>query len=552
MTKFAAPRAILYFSFFVSLFISGQNALDLPFPISDPFHQGEFLAAAIAVLNDAPYDGDPLIVHGAVDILPALVVAQLATSQEFVLSYTLAIYPFISIITVIITLAAALRLADRFQVQTALLIPFILFVPFSVGWRDLFFSISLYMFAAIVPDERGRGGGPAKQIIFGLVIALGTYWSFNRGVAALVAFGPLTIWLAVHYRRFWISILTALAGFVFIGSVFPGISIQGYIENFLVLLETSSQWTFPPSLNQNVWTGLVIAVGVISAATAVVSIRKFSLTRSKIILLSALIIASAVYLKIGLGRVDQVHIQMAVWLPMLIITIIFSWEKHTVPNNALLIFSAVLLSVVITFVLRSHYVSLFSIFSILIIATGFFLGERGRHYLSYALLTLCLSATATGAGLAWLKFQDDRYAWLSDIAQLPAAENAVTEGVLWSSRKIVESGSSCVFDLVNNGLINAVTNLPPCSRFTYPVYANRTYESQLIDDLRSSDPALIVYSSDFWSYSIDGKPMTERFPLLDAEILDRYPNIECNFGYCVRIRDESLNLLDGLSRLQTH
>ena len=65
------------------------------------------------------------------------------------------------------------------------MVPFILMVALCVGWRDLFFALSLYIFTRIVPNEREHGGGPTAQILFGLVIALGTYWSFNRGIRCL-------------------------------------------------------------------------------------------------------------------------------------------------------------------------------------------------------------------------------------------------------------------------------------------------------------------------------------------------------------------------------
>jgi len=133
-----------------------------------------------------------------------------------------------------------------------------------------------------------------------------------------------------------------------------------------------------------------------------------------------------------------------------------------------------------------------------------------------------------------IKFANDKYKWLAHIYSPPTNNSASTEGVRWVSDRLIRSKSTCVFDLSNNGVINGLTTLPSCSRFTYPVYAGLVHETELINAVRETSPPAIVYSSTYWSYSIDGKSMRDRFPQLDIFLLQQYPNMECANGYCIR------------------
>jgi hypothetical protein len=131
-------------------------------------------------------------------------------------------------------------------------------------------------------------------------------------------------------------------------------------------------------------------------------------------------------------------------------------------------------------------------------------------------------------------FLDGKYKWLMSLISPPNNFTVSPDAVRLVSQKIIESKSKCVFDLSNHGLINGLSNLPSCTRFTYPVYANRKYETEIIQAIQKSSPDAIVYSSTYGSYSIDGKNMRNRFPLLDVYLLEHYKIQECLDGYCIR------------------
>jgi hypothetical protein len=111
-----------------------------------------------------------------------------------------------------------------------------------------------------------------------------------------------------------------------------------------------------------------------------------------------------------------------------------------------------------------------------------------------------------------------------------------TPGVRWTAERLKETPTRCIFDMSNNGIINALAKLPTCTEFIYPVYASPKHESIMLDQLRVASPPIVVYTSTYWSYSIDGRSMAQRFPNLDKYLRVHYPFEECMHGYCVRFQ----------------
>ena len=59
--------------------------------------------------------------------------------------------------------------------------------------------------------------------------------------------------------------------------------------------------------------------------------------------------------------------------------------------------------------------------------------------------------------------------------------------------------------MTNSGIINAGADLPACIRTSYPVYATKRFEYRLLRQMTDMDANAIVYSTENWQYSIDGK-----------------------------------------------
>ena len=71
-----------------------------------------------------------------------------------------------------------------------------------------------------------------------------------------------------------------------------------------------------------------------------------------------------------------------------------------------------------------------------------------------------------------------------------------------------------------------------------PIYLSNLCRLSLrgcvIADLDKADPPLIIYSSDYWSYAIDGRSMQDRYRKLDAYLREAFPIKICKGDYCIR------------------
>lgn len=133
-------------------------------------------------------------------------------------------------------------------------------------------------------------------------------------------------------------------------------------------------------------------------------------------------------------------------------------------------------------------------------------------------------------------FRGSEHAWIGTVVSPPTNQDATTEGVRWAADRLRHHGVDCVVDMSNNGVINGLLERPSCSRITYPVYAVKTHEPELIAAVRQRGPNAVLFRSTHWAYSIDGKPMDSRFPELNRYLLSAYSDEECAHGYCIRYR----------------
>jgi hypothetical protein len=113
-------------------------------------------------------------------------------------------------------------------------------------------------------------------------------------------------------------------------------------------------------------------------------------------------------------------------------------------------------------------------------------------------------------------------------------EELVSDGVKWVSSELKYTKSKCVHVLSYHGVINGLAGLPACTRFAYIVYANKDFQNELIETMKSKKPAAIIYSSTHWSFAIDNKSMHMRLPELKSYLDLEYSNEACKFDYCIR------------------
>ena len=108
-----------------------------------------------------------------------------------------------------------------------------------------------------------------------------------------------------------------------------------------------------------------------------------------------------------------------------------------------------------------------------------------------------------------------------------------SKGNVWAAKFLISHNTRCVLDMTNNGIINALTQLPSCTEFAYPVYAPTADDINLKEAFLNNQPNAAVYDSEFWSYKIDRKKMSDRYPILNKALLEKYKNKTCEFHYCI-------------------
>lgn len=498
--------------------------------LSDPFHQGEYFASAVIFFTKQIVKFTPLTIHGALDFIPALIAKSIWRPDSYFLP-TYFLYKVINITSALLLLAISIDLTKGEKYCSVVVLSIAIAAPQLVGYRDLVLLISFYLFLKINNKSIETATEKILLIAFGVVTALGLFWSFDRGIAGVVSFGIATLFMASRNKKHIIAVLTFLATVIIVGIFSQTFSFGNYIENIKVLLATSSQWSYGWQRGPVINSLFAIIFNLAIIGFVMIACYRNKSLSSRLHELIILTFLSIFMLKIGINRADWSHVYWCLWAPTLMV-FIFKNEiifQELTTKKLILILLLVALAVSIK---DRIFLPIFLAGLIAYLVYGnsaTFSSSIVKLAFNGSLVILLFLSFPTS-----VKYLVEKYQWLVHIYTPPSNIAASTEGMRWVSDRLLKSKSTCVFDLSNNGIINGLTTLPSCSRFTYPVYAGLKHESELIDAVRLTAPQAIVYSSTYWSYSIDGRSMRDRFPQLDTFLIQQYPRIECANGYCIR------------------
>ena len=497
----------------------------------DPFHYGEFFAAAVSFFPGHVQAFAPLTIHGALDFIPALIARDVWGAENYFLP-TYAIYALLDIVAAALLLLNAHELIRELPRKWLLLLAFAMAAPFCVGYRDVLLLASIYTFNLIISNRLQPSSRPLALAVLGILVGCGLVWSFDRGLACTLSLGLPMLVLAWRERIHCIALGAFVVTVVCLDLVLTGFSITSYFENLRVLMETSAQWSYGWQLDAMIMSGFVLAVNMAVVVLAARTLTKPATTVNELLRALAFLGLTVFTVKMAINRADIGHVYVGLWVPALWL---LADGRKSMTFGTLTRVAAVLLTVAALLLsYRFRSAGFFVIACALGVACCTALPParlRVATLISAALMSLPAAYVLYG-GVKSLR--GGEYQWLNSVQSPPQNVQSATEGVAWVAARLTSSGATCVFDLSNNGVINGLTNLPSCSRFTYPVYAAKKHESELIDSISSAAPKAIVYSSTYWSYSIDGRSMRERFTELDRFLTAHYPQEECSLGYCVR------------------
>ncbi len=499
--------------------------------IADPYHVGEYFAA-LASLEGRESGAFPLTIHGALDYLPGLAAAMVLGECRHFLP-TIVLYPVLSLAAAMVFLwlaeAATLSMADRPWVLLA--VGFV--APILVSYRDLVL-LSCIALLMMRDDVQSRRLAILVESATGVALAFGLLWSFDRGIAGAVAIGAAcALRLRAGKGGQW-----TLATFVVsvpLFAMFPaGNSITSYVENVMFLAATSFQWSYGWTPEATAVTLLLGVATLWALGLLVVNLRVSSQRASKLGTSVMLALLCVFFFRIGTNRADSTHLLMGLWAPLLAALYVYGAQPDARLSVGPRLGAGMLACGLLVAGYYYDFIEFVPVAAVLIVGAVAGRGA-GRAAVSGAVLALAAAATAAVAVVAVAHgISAGKYGWVRSIGSLPDNGSRVSEGVRWVVGELEKERVNCVFDLSNNGVINGLAGLPGCTRFSYLVYATRPFEEEMIASLARNRPGLIVYSSQSWTYAIDGKPMPERFPELHHFIERNYVTEKCAFDYCLR------------------
>ena len=519
------------------------NLAGIELPISDSFHVGEAFAAAVTLA--AKPGSSPLTIHGAWDFIPAILSRQLVGEQGYLylaIYLTRSILPAISALILLVFLFRLLKDRKGVAVLVFLSIAAIA-APSLVGIRDLLLLMtcwSLYEF--LNSGNRAHAIKSAAALV--LTTSAGAIWSFDRGIvgiatviSALIAAGYIS--RKGQYASICLLVLAAFLSAVLISN---GTGTIDYLANVLFLTKTSSQWRYPLSLRTVAGSALA-AIFVLGTLGATQKGRQ-GLTRLEFAPFWLGMSACAIMMaRVGINRADMGHILMAMWAPMILSAHSFGFKNENTQGSShiRLLIAVVVFSYASLFyaVIDKSFVVLAITFSTSLLWSDLIDNAKNvKPFLaSLAIWIVCISSlvplqnlASTAKGVASGRITTPIEYALHGIPYSRIAD----PGNQWAANIIRNSGSDCILDMTNSGIINAGAGMPTCTNLSYVVYATKPYEQEILNEVKASRLNAVVYSTENWQYNIDGRDMKERFPLLDSYLKIAFPHEECREKYCIR------------------
>lgn len=509
--------------------IQGSN-----FVFQDPFHQGEYFAVAQSLSDTAGSPFPALSIHGALDYIPYFLVSTLSdTNHSFLPTFFL--YCLLGLIACLLVSILGIRLSDQPRPGLPALC-LALSAAFTVGYRDLFLLLCLLLFYLLIKPGYNRQIRGAQQVAFGLCMALGLVWSFDRGIAACLSLGTATLVLLLRQRDYLIALAVFVLTLALAGLIHPILAPSSLLENILVLMRTSAQWRLAAGPQTTPLIEFAVQLNMLAVLGSWFSHWRAHSLKKALPELIALSLLAALFTKIGTNRADPEHIHYALWIPMLLAirTPCIQSRVQWLSGAAAvwLLWQSFLIGLE-----HTTFVPALAAACLLQANTPRYTWQRCIANLSlYASLLFSIYVFALNQDVA-PELTQSRYGWVTPLAKKQLDQDTVAPDIQWASDELQRHKADCVFDLANHGLINGLARLPACSRFTYPVYASADYENELINDVKLSNVPVLIYSSTFWSYNIDGRSMKQRFPALDAFIIQHYPIEICRATLCLRYQE---------------
>jgi hypothetical protein len=332
-----------------------------------------------------------------------------------------------------------------------------------------------------------------------------------------------------QHKQIPVFLSTLIALCLVVPYLSPSFGLHFTIRNVLKIQEGASEWSHNRPVLEDGLLQLILLIFI--ASIMAVLIHSYPRLKSrqidpKTFIFLILLIG---FLPISINRVDYQHALMIAWPTFMLWVHLFS-KSFPMKSIEKLFYAGPIIGVGVLagFSLRggNHlYLIILALLLFALLLIYFSVSKRISDLLSKFLLPFLIISYSV------LSFQPSASTFNGLIAK--SDWQRVTPEIRWAATKVKLSNSSCLFDFTNQGLIAGLTLIPNCSQYAYPIYTPRPDDKELRNELIKSSPRTLVLSSNFWSYSIDGLTMPERYPLTSAYLATKYRSTECFKGTCV-------------------
>ncbi|MEO8153068.1 MAG: hypothetical protein ABI605_08365 [Rhizobacter sp.] len=480
------------------LCLAQQGSAPLHLPVTDFFHEGEYLNLGEHVrAYVAGTQAYPVLIHGAMDYLPQRLAAWI--DADSVIVYTRLVNGLLGAVSLFLFCVLLHLLLDGLGPLTRLGLALAAIPVFSagpgadivsaqqapLGLRETFVLLTLLL---IVLREKRLRGATAWTLLAGTAMVLATGWSYDRGLAAVLA---TFAWIAVMAMRRDLRGIGWVAGGMALGVAILAVPVMGgwhHLDNLVYWLCNAGEvWQQPAEMKTGRMVGA--APGIALCAVAVVS----------------------TVLQWGRGMPEA---DRGFTLALLGAQLVMGYKLlgfPLVPHSAFALWPSVLL-------LCHLYVDLLRRIEAEIVAYG----ARARGP-----ARLFVAALACAAVFPYF-------------ATVPAALRNLQHGVLADTELMGETVATlanalapndCVFDFTNEGLVTFAARKTNCSDYPYGVYIAPDRQAEVIDQLERRNLVAIVSRDEGWQFNMLNRPMDERLPLIAAYIERHYPEVEVVGGH---------------------
>lgn len=506
---------VIYFFIFIVVPILFALSAQIKLPLQDGFHEGEYLVPLTAVRDY--YRGIsafPVLVHGAMDFIPALI-ANMVAGQDHLIVWTRLINTLVVAICWVAYMDVGRTVLRKHPQRLVSLGTFVavFFLMTNaadvdpvhrqqafIGTRDLFLMLTIWgAFKADACDHLLTN--LALLAFSGLSAALCLYWSYDRGVISGIWMLVLSVGLIAQNRYKGMAAM-----------------LMAYVTAMLVVSSTRMLGTIGENLHNVVYwvksSGDVWSMSFKSKSVALPS--AFSL-----MLFSLLVLAFAAQWLLKNRRhhfapyVLGVAAMQAVFLTKL-------YNLPFFPTNYYFIWPTIILLAMMAPEMPWAKTINGQLSNFWQAGHGWHAASRGNKVLISALAVLTLSFFTNAVVF-------------SIISVRAAIKNPADIELLDTERYALDGldtkNVSCVLLWTNEGAVSLFLKKPSCTNYTYPVYISQAQEATVLDELRKNPPGLIVYDSPFWSTNIYFRTMKERLPAIDQFINDNYVFSKNRSGY---------------------